>query len=249
MQPQLAYFQRLKPDGKTKVGDAYEVMFNPTDFTLSKGTQLAEVTVPGLDTPLQQFVRGQTEKLTVKLLFDSTDTGMGRRAKSVTAQTDKFYSLVKIDADTHAPPVCEFVWGTKFPGVDLPAEENQEAKENQKAKVNQKRRKFVGVVENIQQEFQLFTPAGVPLRAQLTVTLREYKTLPTQLEQLRLESPDRTRSHVVQRGDTLSGIAGRHYESPADWRPIALANKIEDPRRLRPGVTLRIPPIDRGALR
>jgi len=66
---------------------------------------------------------------------------------------------------------------------------------------------------------------------------------------LRLLSPDRSRSHVVQRGDTLSGIAGRLYDNPGDWRPIAVKNGIENPRRLAPGTVLQIPPIDRGALR
>ena len=42
-----------------------------------------------------------------------------------------------------------------------------------------------------------------------------------QREQLRLLSPDRTRAHVVQRGDTLSAIAGRYYDTPADWRLLA----------------------------
>jgi hypothetical protein len=236
MQPQKATFQRLDPVHLLPDGPPYPVMFNPTDFTLSKGVQLAEMNIPGLDTPLQQFVRGQAEKLTVKLFFDTTDTGMGTRATSVTEETDKFYSFVKIDAETHAPPVCRFTWGTKFPGGDLPTDPFQ------------KRGNFTGVVESVQQEFTLFTPAGVPIRAMLTVTLREYKTLIRQLVQLRLLSPDRSRSHVVQRGDTLSGIAGRLYADPADWRPIALANKIENPRRLAPGAVLRIPPIDRGAL-
>jgi hypothetical protein len=236
VQPQLAYFRRLQPDGVKPDGPRYSVMFNPTDFTLSKGAQLAEIAIPGLDSPLQQFVRGQTEKLTVKLLFDTTDSGMGRRAKSVTTETDKFYSLIKIHESTHAPPICEFVWGTRFPGSDLPVDESQ------------KRGRFVGVVETVQQEFSLFTPQGTPLRAQLTLTLREYRTMDQQRQQLRLLSPDRSRVHLVQQGDTLSGIAARYYDTPADWRPIAASNGIENPRRLVPGAVLWIPPIDRGAL-
>jgi len=98
----------------------------------------------------------------------------------------------------------------------------------------------------VQQEFTLFSPDGVPLRANLTVTLREYKTLSTQRRELNLESGDHTRSYVVQRGDTLSGIAGRAYGNPADWRAIAEHNEIADPRRLAPGRILELPPIDRG---
>jgi nucleoid-associated protein YgaU len=95
----------------------------------------------------------------------------------------------------------------------------------------------------IRQRFTLFSPEGVPLRTTLTVTLREYKTLDEQLEQLNLTSPDRTHSHILQRGDTLSAIAGRYYRRPGQWRRIAGENGIEDPRRLTAGTFLTIPPL------
>ena len=70
------------------------------------------------------------------------------------------------------------------------------------------------------------------------MALREYKTLDEQLAHLNLTSPDRTHSHVTQNGDTLSRIAAQYYRSPGDWRLIADANGIEDPRRLVPGAFL-----------
>jgi hypothetical protein len=231
--PRRAYFQRVAPDGLTPLGPRLAVMFNPSDLSLTKGAQLAEIAVPGLDTPLQQFVRGQTERLTVRLFFDTTDDGMGPAASSVTEQTDRFYSFVKIDAHLHAPPVCRFVWGSSFPGSDLPGDDNQ------------RRAHFTGVVESVQQELTLFSPRGLPLRANLTVTMREYKTLAHQQRQLGLHSADRTSSHVVRRGDTLSAIAARAYGSPAEWRRIADHNRISDPARLAPGTELEIPPIER----
>src|SRR5207237_3772693 len=94
---------------------------------------------------------------------------------------------------------------------------------------NQRRNGFTCVVESVKQKFTLFSPAGVPLRATLTVALREYKTLDEQLAQLNLSSPDRTHSHVIQRGETLSGIAWQLYRRPGEWRLIAEANNIEDP--------------------
>ena len=35
------------------------VQFNPTEFSLDKAAQIAEIAIPGLDAPLLQFVRGQ----------------------------------------------------------------------------------------------------------------------------------------------------------------------------------------------
>src|SRR5688572_6245515 len=115
-----AKFERL--GGKPGAGEQFiEVSFNPNELTFNKGVQLAEISIPGLDAPIIQFVRGQTETLTVDLFFDSTDEGgMGTNAVPVTVHTDKFYNLIKIDPETHAPPVCRFGWGNRgFPGSQL----------------------------------------------------------------------------------------------------------------------------------
>ena len=37
-----------------------QVQFNPTEYTLAKGAQIAEIAIPGIDSPILQFVRGQT---------------------------------------------------------------------------------------------------------------------------------------------------------------------------------------------
>src|SRR3989442_15193300 len=86
------------------------VQYNPTEFSLDKSAQIAEIAIPGLDSPLLQFVRGQNEKMTLDLFFDTTEDGMGQGAKSVTTKTDPFYELVKIVPKTHAPPICTFIW-------------------------------------------------------------------------------------------------------------------------------------------
>ena len=46
-------------------------LFNPTEFTVEKSNQFAEINIPGLDSSLFQFVRGGARTLTMDLLFDS----------------------------------------------------------------------------------------------------------------------------------------------------------------------------------
>jgi hypothetical protein len=217
------------------------VQFNPAELSFDKSVQMAELNIPGLDSPIQQFIRGQTEKLTLDLFFDTTDEGgMGAGAVSVTKYTDKIYQLVKIEAERHAPPICVFQWNHQFAGRDLgssvPAQNNE-------AFGNQRRNSFQCIVESVKQKFVLFSPEGVPLRATLSVVLREYKTLHEQFPKQNPMSPDRTKSHITQQGETLSRIASEHYTQPDDWRAIATANQIEDPRRLDPGLLMKIPPI------
>lgn len=230
--PLKATFCVVGKDGS--LGDPIPVKFNPTEYTLNKGAQITEVTIPGLDSPILQFVRGQTETLSLDLFFDSTDNGMDDDATSVTEQTDQFYQLVKIDGSTHAPPVCYFSWGSEFPGQLV---------SSSSVGGSQQRHGFKCLIESVRQRFTLFSPQGVPLRATLTVSLKEYKTLSDQIAELNMRSDDHTQTHVVQVGETLSQIAYEMYDDPTQWRYIADQNSILDPLQLTPGTVLEIPMI------
>jgi hypothetical protein len=227
-----ASFQRLSrfllPEGAP-----VDVLFNPTELTFTKAAQIAEVAIPGLDMPILQFVHGQTETLTIDLFFDTTDYGTGDVTVPVTNYTDQFYQLIKINRQTHAPPVCQFRWTSfGFPGWNLTDQWSTQSRYN-----------FQCIVESVRQRFTLFAADGTPLRATLTVSLREYKSLQQQIAEIRFESPNHTQSHVVASGETLSSIANASYADPAQWRVIADANQIDDPLDLRPGDILEIPPL------
>lgn len=216
-----ARFQRLATPAANQ-GKAFDVQYNPQEMTLSKGAQVAEIPVPGLDSPLLQFVRGQAETMTVELFFDSTEDGTGIGATPVTTKTDDFYDFVKADRDTHAPPVLLFTWGgTAFPG--------------------RQRSGFRCVVTNIRQQFTMFAPDGTPLRARLSVELKEYRPLIEQLRELGLLSADHTKATTVRDGDTITAIAYAQYGDDRAWRPIADANGIDDPLGIAAGTILRIP--------
>jgi hypothetical protein len=196
------------------------VQFNPAEYSLSKGAQIAEIAIPGIDSPILQFVRGQNEKLTLELFFDTTQGGMGEDpVQDVRDLTTPVYQLVKIQGNTHAPPRIRFVWGKGL--------------------------SFRGIVESIQQKFTVFNPHGIPLRASLAVTFREYKTLEEQLSELNLQSSDHSKERVVRLHDTLSRIAYEEYGDSSQWRQIALdpanAALLTDLRRLVPGTRLSIP--------
>jgi Contractile injection system tube protein/LysM domain len=228
-----AQVQRLKPDG-TLDGAPFPVQFNPTEYSLSKGAQIAEIAMPGLDQPVLQFVRGQTETMNVDLFFDTTDQGTGPDATAVTTKTDKFYELIKIDRVTHAPPILRFMWGQDgFAGANFDGNWSSQARTNG----------FQCIVENVKQRFTLFSSQGIPLRAVLSVTLREYYSLEDQIQRINFNSPDHTHTHVVQRGDTLASIAAKKYDDPRLWRAIADQNGLTDPSDLQPGMVLEVPPI------
>jgi Contractile injection system tube protein/LysM domain len=233
-----ATLQRVGISGSLE-GPLVEVSFNPTEYTLNKAVQIAEVPIPGLDSPVLQFVRGQTETLAFDLFFDSTEGGMDDNATSVTAKTDQFYQLLKIEGKLHAPPVCFFSWGPTFPGNRAYAKLGNETG-------SQHRYGFKCLIESVRQRFTLFSPKGMPLRATLSVSLKEYKTLSEQIDTINKTSPDHTHAHVVQFGETISQIAYKVYSDPAHWRAIAAENKLTDPLNLSPGQILQAPVLSRG---
>lgn len=201
-----------------------EAAYNPAKYTLNKAAQYAEINIPGLDSPILQYVRGQNEKLSLELFFDTTtkrpDGGMDDDVEDVTTLTGPFYQLVKLQPKTHAPPRVQVSWGE---GLFMQA-----------------------VVESVQQEFSLFNAQGVPVRATLTLSLREYLSLEEQISGVKKESSTYTKRRPVLITDTLSLIAYEEYNDAAQWKLIAEFNNLDNPRRIPPGTILEIPPLDAG---
>jgi nucleoid-associated protein YgaU len=87
----------------------------------------------------------------------------------------------------------------------------------------------------------MFRPDGVPVRARVQVTFNEFRNGDLEAKEVKRETADYSRLHVVGDGETLSAIAARVYDDPAAWRPIAVHNGIDDPRALRTGQRLLVP--------
>lgn len=193
-----------------------EAQYNPAELTIDKTAQLAEQSIPGLDSPLLQFVRGQIQKLTVELTLDQATAPANQPDATVEKRMEALYQLVKVQAKTHAAPRVRVLWGQGL--------------------------SFKGVAESVQRKMTLFDSDGKPLRAVVTVAFREYRTLEEQLKELNLQSTDQTKIAVVRAGDRLDVIARREYGDVDLWRQLAAYNGLEDPRRLSPGAVLQIPP-------
>jgi hypothetical protein len=191
-----------------------EVQFNPNDYTIDSGSTYASMPVPGLQTPIQQFIRGDADQLTLELFLDDTSSRNSANTESVKSRLEQLRTFVRIDPSLHAPPVCQFTWG------DL---------------------EFTGTVISLRERNTLFSQTGNPTRARVTLVLKKYKSAEVQLRELKLESPDRTHIRIVREGDTLSSIAYEAYGDSRSWRPIAEANGIERPRFVPPGTALKIP--------
>lgn len=208
-------------------GARYEVLFNPAEYSIEKGNTFQSTSLPGLATPVTQFVTGNADTLSMELYFD-TYSPSSRHGNVVPSEDVRHYTrpianLMEIDRELHAPPICEFIWG---PPIGTP--EGLE---------------FRGILEKCSQKFTYFLDDGTPVRATLSVTFKEYKTVEQQLAEMKQQSADRTKLREFKEGDAVWLYAANEYGDPEKWRVIADHNQLDNPRIVAPGTKLELPPL------
>lgn len=191
-----------------------EVLYYPTEYSMEKSNKYSEVDVPGLETPYIQYSKGNSGSVSMEVFYDTYENDTDVRDYS-----NQLSDLLKIDPDLHAPPPLSFIWG-------MPATEP-----------------FTCVLEKVSTKYTMFSSNGYPVRARLNITLKEFKTALNTRETSK-QSPDKTKTYITKRGDSLWLIASEKYGDPSIWRPIADKNKIKNPRFIEPGIELLIPPLE-----
>jgi LysM repeat protein len=197
-------------------GETFQVVFNPEEYTLSKDNNFASQTIPGLGSPLLQFVNGNLRTLEMNLLFDTylPLTTEAKPIRDVRDETQKVVNLLKIDSNFHAPPLLEVSWASLF---------------------------FRCVLARVSQQFIMFLDDGRPVRARLTVTFNEFIDEEREAKEVNRQTADFSKAHTVIEEETISSIAQAFYGNPQIWRPIAIANGLDDPREISAGQVLRVP--------
>src|ERR1700730_13310052 len=88
-------------------GEQFQVMFNPEEYTVNRDNNFASQAVPGLSSPLLQFVHGNLRTLEMELFFDTYE-----QRRDVRDETQKVVRLLDIDPELHAPPVLRVTWAS-----------------------------------------------------------------------------------------------------------------------------------------
>lgn len=212
----------LSQDGELLKFQSIPVLFNPTSYSITKTVMWGSENSRIHNAPLLTFNGGGSRELTLELFYDVTEPIDGQPFDDVRVKTNEVVALTRIKRDMERPPVLSISWGDDSKDVfNFP---------------------FVGVITSLTQNFTLFSSAGKPLRATLSVKILE--ALDWQKDELETDPEFTTR--LVKRGDSLSSIANEVYRDPARWRVIAEANRLDDPRHLTIGLRLAIPKVSRG---
>jgi hypothetical protein len=132
--PGRATFQNI-----TTGDEPFPVHFNPVSLQIALANQLDDSHTGGDRT---QYVSKSSAKLTMDLIFDTTDSGSNVRDS--TGDVAKFMEADGRD-DTHrTPPTVLFEWGAF---------------------------KFQGIFESYRETIEFFSHDGVPLRANVNITM------------------------------------------------------------------------------
>jgi len=197
-----------------KSGDDLTVLFNPKEFSIQKTVQWEPHKAPGLDLPEQEFTSGNPRVLAVELFFDTWDTPSFQKADVRKVYTQKIAGLMEIDPQLHTPPLLLISWSSL---------------------------QFSCVLARVNQKFTMFDTDGKPVRARLTCTFNEVIDPEQESRDVSRQTADFSKVHVVTQGERLIDIANALYNDPKAWRPIAIANALDDPRTIFPGQSLIVP--------
>ena len=215
-------------------GDSIEVLYNPASYVQRRSVEYAQTSLLNSDAPIVQFQSGGAETLSFELFFDTMSAGMevggglldrllitansvlptSSNLVDVRKYTSKVYNLMFVDEDEHRPPELGIEWSSL---------------------------QFKGFLASCTQTFIKFSEDGTPTRAKLQCTFIESRDLDEVFGKNPLNSPDTTKYRTVRQGDSLWAMAANEYGEAAQWREIASANGIDNPRRLRSGDTLVVP--------
>lgn len=140
-----ASFTIVEGDSGSSSGDPISVHFNPTSLQHVVANTMKD---PGRGNNNKQYVGQSTAKLTMDLIFDTTDSGQDvRLSTSKIAQLMKPTKAVSSNQkDRKVPPVVLFEWGNY---------------------------KFQGMVESFKETLDFFSSNGVPLRASVNLTMSQ----------------------------------------------------------------------------
>ncbi|WP_420125864.1 peptidoglycan-binding protein [Longimicrobium sp.] len=207
-----------------------KVQFNPQTLKLSFSNQNAGGNQSG-GSPTQ-FAGQGTTKLSLELWFDVTLPRAGGAdpegdVRNLTKEVAYFMSPQKLkDGSGFAPPGVQFQWGTFL---------------------------FKGTVDSMEETLDLFSEDGKPLRAGVTLSLSKqdlnfdfHKPDPAAAAAAAAGTPGAGGGpaagtqplSMAKSGDTVQGMAAAGGVS--DWKAVAIANGIENPRRMSPGALLNV---------
>lgn len=213
-------------------GPPFMAQYNPETYTDSVTYKYDEPEARGGNGGEARFNRVEPKKYAFELMLDGTGagqlpgpasafaaTGLPPDGLLVTGQMELFKATVGFTGNIHRPRFLMLIWG---------------------------RLVATTVLETYSVKYTMFNPAGLPVRAELSVAFREHTPKGKAALINNLSSPDIAHAVEVREGDRLPDIAHAVYRDPGYCVEVAAANGLDTLRALRPGSAVYMPPLADG---
>lgn len=200
-----------------KEEESIQVMFNPEKYNINYSAEYNDNPISGTDLVVTQFQNRNPSTLSLELFFDTSCKEYSDetiQSTDVTEEIDKIISLIYVKSSLHRPPHVKFVWGSL---------------------------NYTGIVIKVDSSFTEFERSGKPVRATLSLELKEHIDIMETSRKTPFESPDRTKIRQITEGKNLWHIAYEEYGDMNMWKVIAAENNTVNPFDLMIGQYLKVP--------
>lgn len=214
----------------TKVG-SWEGKFNPSTIQYESKVEYFEdvpIGAAGIDV---RFKRMPPSKLAFSIMLDNFDADSSSAYLAllgtpslfstdpiITQATNLKNTIYNMNSSTHQPNYVRMQFGDNT---------------------------FYGRAVKFDVKYTEFKTNGEATRANIDLAFTGTKSKKLSASELQLNSPDMTHAYTVKEGDTLTMLAVKYYDNPNMFIELARVNKLNSLRRLKPGMTLLIPPLQK----
>lgn len=104
---------------------------------------------------------------------------------------------------------------------------------------------FFGQLKTLETEYTLFDPDGIPLRAELKVTLTGYCSQKEEKKRFSKRSPDVSRLVTLEESQTLAALCNEVYGDPLLVGEVARFNNLSSYRNVPAGTKILLPMLNK----
>ncbi len=206
------------PKFKSKIGgkedSTFTMQVNPEKYSFTFKSLGCEPEALANNKKKDKSKIPDAKQLSLNFFLDATGVVAG--CKDVPKTIKKFHKIcTEVNGSIHTSNYLKIYWGK---GLAFPCK-----------------------LETVTIEYSMFNPSGIPIRAELTATFKEFIDPETDAAKSNTNSPDMTHIKVIKAGDNLPALCHEVYGDTGVYIQVAEYNNILNFKKLVPGMEVHFP--------